>query len=145
MREIFLSDQAHHVRDNAFLELDAYGVYPEDEPSREQALLLISHEAERASKFGHENHVPSRLVETVLNDIKRAQGRRFTCGMVALAMCALDNAGKSMSLEKASEVVTEYNNCADKAPFMFWRKSGWLESEIILNGYVEDVKKAFRE
>ena len=44
MREIYLSDREHHLRDNAYLELNAFSVYPEDEASRQQALYLIEDE-----------------------------------------------------------------------------------------------------
>ncbi|SLN44232.1 hypothetical protein PEL8287_02241 [Roseovarius litorisediminis] len=145
MREIHLSDREHHLRDNAFLELDMYGIYPEDEASRQQAHFLTGHEAQRWKALGESNYSSSGLVKTVLADIRKSQGRRFTCGLVALSMCALDNAGKSMSLEKAAHVVTEFNNANDKVLFHFWRGGEWSEQDIRLIGDNAAIKQAFRE
>lgn len=146
MREIVLSDAPQHLRPNAFLELTAYAAYPEDKASIEQAVALLAHERARWSRQCEGSvYRPSGLALAVVESLKKTTGQRYICGLVALAMSALDNAGRTPSLEKAAEIVSEYTNYADKARFVFWRADGWTEKDIRLLGDFATIKRAFRQ
>ncbi|WP_372993844.1 hypothetical protein [Sulfitobacter sp.] len=145
MREISLSDGPSQIRANYISELEIYSVYPEDEASREQALFLLRHEYERWKVCGVDDYKPSELVRTLITSHRGNAARRFVCGITAIAMCALQNAGHRVSLNAAAEIVTEFNNSVGKLPFTFWDGLDWVAQEKALLGDTQKIKQAFRQ
>lgn len=145
MRVVNLSDGPNHIRDNYITELEIYTIYPEDADSREQALLLLNHEHQKWRTVGHEEYASSALVETLLTSYRGTASRRFLCGAVAIAMCALQNAGRPVSLESAADIVAEFANTKGKLPFSFWQNGEWIEQPKALIGDRQKLKQAFRQ
>lgn len=145
MRQITLSDRPNHIRDNYFSELEIFTIYPEDEVSREQALWLLNHEYQRWKTVGANDYRSSELVQKLLISFRGGTARRYVCGVTAIAMLALQNAGKRASLESASAVITEFTNAVGKLPFAYWDGKVWEEKEKVLLGDKQKIKQAFRE
>lgn len=145
MREIILSNGPKQIRDNFISELEIYSLYPEDEASREQALFILQNEYARWKASGPENYRPSELTRTLITSYRGVAARRFVCGSIVIALCALQNAGHLASLEAAAKIVTEFTNSTDKVPFTFWDGSNFVEKERALLGDTQKIKTAFRQ
>ena len=145
MREFFVSDRECHIRETARIELEALCYFPNDAESFEQALNLIAHELSRWKSIGPDDYRPTELARTVLTSLENRTGRVTLCGLVALAMCGLDNAGQSMSLERAARVVEAFTNSIGKMEFVHWDDGSWRRSQKALIGDFQTIKRVFRE
>jgi hypothetical protein len=140
-----LSDRPEHIRQFAAAELRVCSLFPSNDGSREQALMLLRSEEARWRAFGPEGHKPTELVGTLMTSAYRQTPRRTLAGMMALVMVAMEDLGYPMSLEKASSAVSEYANDKGSIPFEFWKNGKWYVKHKALTSDPNSLKSIFRK
>ncbi len=145
LREYHLSDRAGYLRPWFRAELLALSYYPEDWASFEQAQLLVQHEHSRFLQSAPANYQPTPLVNSILTTISKTEAQRTTCGLVAIALLGLKNAGESVSLRRAANVVSEYGNSV-KGLEHYFRSNGVIKTNVRpVTGDVSTVESTFRK
>jgi hypothetical protein len=145
MRTIDLTERFPDFPLYSRLVLNAHAALPEDDESRRQAYLLLGDELARCRSAGADGYEPTWLSAKVLENLYHKYPRRFLTGLIAIAMVALDNAGQRMSLEKASEVVSEFSATTGSAQFLRWQGQAWQKNEKKLTYEKKSLQQIFRE
>lgn len=132
------------IRATFAAELHVLSMFPEDEASIRQARYVLRDEHTRVQKLGVKEFVPSELSQVVMRGFDGKVTRRATSALVALAMVGLDDIGETMSLRRASAVVSEYSNSDHGTKFFRRSETGLDISRKALTGDRKSIETIFR-
>ena len=145
MRELDLGGRNGQLRQDALSYLLAHAAFPEDDPSREQLLLLFHAERQRMIREGSA-FTPSTVYKAVIHTVESQAARMALAGHVALVLTVLHAYGHEMSLKRASQIVSDFIYRGDGRLHWITHRDGQpVATSAKASGDPNDIAQHFRK
>ena len=151
MRFLNLCIRENVLASNAAEMLSAFLLFPEDENSRRQFLLLAEDERRRFIELGRAEWALSPLAKNVLAWAQKKNGRIAVCGYTVLAFFILRERNVELpTLYAATKLVSKSMSIYAKSEHRVMMQLSFEKGEWTVNGIVaptnpEDIRKAYKE